>query len=89
MWVILLIMRVVHKSIHITCKLHAVHHGAETIRKCFPQLNEIIARTMVVFLKVSQIVSWHSSILQSLQALLTSRRRQLGATFYDFGHYQQ
>lgn len=36
---------------HVTCLAHGLHRVAETVRKCFPDANSIIANTKSAFSK--------------------------------------
>lgn len=42
------------KMVHLTCLSHGLHRVAEFIRSRFPNVNQLIASTKAVFVKVKQ-----------------------------------
>lgn len=79
--------------LHITCKLHALHIAAETIRANFPEVNALITNTKRVFLKSPKRTSeFHKQcpgIPEPPEPILTRWGTWLKAAFYYFKYFQQ
>lgn len=79
--------------LHVTCVLHALHLVAETIRKCYPDVDQLIGQTKAVFLKSpKRIRLFHSQcpdIPEPPQPVLTRWGTWLEAAFYYFQHFEK
>lgn len=77
--------------LHITCKIHALHLVAETIRECYPLVNELIASTKAVFLKSpKRTKEFHRlcpQIPEPPQPIITRWATWLKAAFYYYQHF--
>lgn len=81
------------RFLHVTCKIHALHLVAETIRKCFPKVDALIANTKKVFLKSpKRLRAFHRQcpgIPEPPQPILTRWGTWLKAAFYYAEYFQQ
>ncbi|GJQ74648.1 hypothetical protein Trydic_g21501 [Trypoxylus dichotomus] len=77
--------------LHVTCVLHALHLTVETIRHCYPDVDELIAQTKAVFDKSpKRIRQFHEqcpNIPEPPQPVLTRWGTWLEAAFYYFQHF--
>lgn len=78
--------------LHITCIVHALHLTAEMVRKCYPDVDALIAYTKAVFRKSPQrIRRFHTQcpgIPEPPQPILTRWGTWLEAAFYYLNHFQ-
>lgn len=78
--------------IHVTCKIHALHLVAETIRKSFPNVNDLIAQTKAVFrkspIRTREFHRQCPDIPEPPEPILTRWGTWLKAAFYYFEHFQ-
>ncbi|XP_018576980.1 uncharacterized protein LOC108915438 [Anoplophora glabripennis] len=81
------------RFLHITCKIHALHLVAETVRNCFPGVDTLITSTNKVFLKSpKRLRAFHDKcpdIPEPPQSILTHWGTWLKAAFYYAVYFQQ
>lgn len=79
--------------LHITCKVHALHLVAETIRNCFLEVDGLIANTKKVFLKspkrISEFRTQCPDIPTPPEPIITRWGTWLKAVSYYSKYYQQ
>ncbi|GJQ74491.1 hypothetical protein Trydic_g21360 [Trypoxylus dichotomus] len=79
--------------LHVTCKINALHLVVETIRRCYPQVDGLIAHTKAVFLKspkrIREFRRQCPDIPGPPQPILTQCGAWLKAAFYYFQHFQR
>lgn len=76
---------------HVTCILHTLHLVADTVRKCYPQVDKLIAETKAVFTKSpKRIREFHNmctGIPEPPQPVLTRWGTWINAAFYYVQHF--
>ncbi|KAJ8952199.1 hypothetical protein NQ318_022649 [Aromia moschata] len=81
------------RLLHVTCKVHALHLVAERIRKCFPEVDALIASTEKVFLKSPKhLRAFHAQcpgVREPSQSILTRFGTWLEAALYYAQYFQQ
>lgn len=81
------------RFVHITCKVHALHLVAETIRQGFPEVDKLIANAEKIFIKApKRLRVFHSQcpgIPEPPQPILTRWGEWLQAAFYYAKYFQQ
>ncbi|KAI4460321.1 hypothetical protein MML48_6g00006374 [Holotrichia oblita] len=76
--------------LHLTCKIHALHLVAETIRQCYPDVDVLIANMKVVFRKyIEEFRKQCARTPEPPRSIVTHNGKWLQAAFYYFKHYYE
>lgn len=80
------------KMIHVTCLAHGLHRIAETVRQCFPEVNEIISGTKAIFTKAPNRVRLFKEMCNDIpfppSPIITRWGTWINAASYYHEHYE-